>query len=64
MIAETVLESMRREGYAIDWAQDGRAAELSLGNGAYDLVLLDIGLPGKDGIEVLAGEAAGLPSLC
>jgi hypothetical protein len=27
MIAETVLESMRREGYAIDWAQDGRAAE-------------------------------------
>jgi CheY-like chemotaxis protein len=54
MIAETVLESMRREGYAIDWAQDGRAAELSLGNGAYDLVLLDIGLPGKDGIEVLS----------
>ena len=54
MIAETVLESMRREGYAIDWAQDGRAAELSLGNGVYDLVLLDLGLPGKDGIQVLS----------
>jgi two-component system response regulator QseB len=54
MIAETVLESMRREGYAIDWAQDGRAAELSLGNGVYDLVLLDLGLPGKDGIELLS----------
>ena len=64
MIAETVLESMRREGYAIDWAQDGRAAELSLGNGAYDLVLLDIGLPGKDGIEVLShyrGRGGGAP---
>src|ERR1700735_243541 len=64
MIAETVLESMRREGYAIDWAQDGRAAELSLGNGVYDLVLLDIGLPGKDGIEVLRhyrGRGGGAP---
>jgi two-component system response regulator QseB len=55
MIAETVLESMRREGYAIDWAQDGRAAELSLGNGVYDLVLLDLGLPRKDGFDLLRG---------
>jgi two-component system response regulator QseB len=55
MIAEPVLEAMRRAGYAIDWAQDGRAAELSLGNGVYDLVLLDLGLPKKDGIDVLRG---------
>jgi len=53
MIAETVLESMRRAGYAIDWAQDGRAAALSLCNGVYDLVMLDLGLPGRDGIGVL-----------
>ena len=53
MIAETVLGAMRRAGYAIDWAEDGRAAELSLGNGVYDLVLLDLGLPKKDGIDVL-----------
>jgi two-component system response regulator QseB len=53
MIAETVLDSMRREGYAIDWARDGREAELSLDNGVYDLVLLDLGLPRKDGIAVL-----------
>ncbi|HEY1998945.1 response regulator [Paraburkholderia sp.] len=53
MIAESVLDSMRRAGYAIDWAQDGRAAELSLGNGVYDLVLLDLGLPKNDGIHVL-----------
>ena len=50
-----MLESMRREGYAIDWAQDGRAAELSLGNGVYDLVLLDLGLPRKDGFDLLRG---------
>jgi two-component system response regulator QseB len=53
MIAEPVLDTMRRDGYAIDWAQDGRAAELSLGNGVYDLVLLDLGLPKKDGMAVL-----------
>lgn len=63
MIAETVAESMRRAGYAIDRAQDGRTAELSLGNGVYDLVLLDLGLPKQDGIHVLntyrkAGGAA------
>ena len=53
MIAETVLGAMRRSGYAIDWADDGRAAELSLGNGVYDLVLLDLGLPKLSGLEVL-----------
>ena len=59
MIAETVLESMRRAGYAIDWAQDGRAATLSLGNGVYDLMMLDLGLPGRDGIDVLSEYRAG-----
>ncbi|MCC8391535.1 response regulator [Paraburkholderia sp. MMS20-SJTR3] len=53
MIAESVLGAMRRAGYAIDWAEDGRAAELSLDNDVYDLVLLDLGLPKKDGIDVL-----------
>jgi len=53
MIAEPVLEAMRRAGYAIDWAHDGRSAELSLGNGVYDIVLLDLSLPKKDGTDVL-----------
>src|ERR1700755_3300872 len=53
MIGETVLESMRRAGHAIDWARDGRTAALSLGNDVYDLVLLDLSLPKGDGIELL-----------
>jgi two-component system, OmpR family, response regulator QseB len=53
MIGETVLEAMRRAGYATDWARDGRAAALSLDNGVYDLVLLDLSLPKADGIDVL-----------
>lgn len=55
MIAETVVDALRREGYAVDLARDGREAELSLDNGVYDLVLLDLGLPKKDGIAVLKG---------
>ena len=64
-IAQTVLGAMRRVGYAIDWAEDGRTADLSLGDGAYDLVLLDLELPQRDGIDVLtryrkAGGAAAI----
>jgi two-component system response regulator QseB len=53
MIAENVQEALRQSGYVVDWADTGRAAELSLDNGVYDLVLLDLGLPRKDGIAVL-----------
>ncbi|OTP65726.1 Two-component system response regulator QseB [Caballeronia sordidicola] len=53
MIAETVVDFMRRAGYAIDHAADERAADLSLANGVYDLVLLDLGLPKRDGIDVM-----------
>lgn len=38
IIAQTVLEAMRRGGYAIEWAEDGRTADLSPGDGTYDLV--------------------------
>ncbi|MFM0326939.1 response regulator [Caballeronia glebae] len=54
-IAEPVADSLRRAGYAIDWARDGREAELSLHHDIYDLVLLDLGLPKVDGIKVLTG---------
>lgn len=53
MIGEPVVRTMRRPGYAIDWAHDGREAELSLDHDVYDLVLLDLGLPKADGVDVL-----------
>ena len=37
-------------GFSVDWVMDGRAAELSLANGVYDLAILDLGLPQKDGM--------------
>jgi len=54
MVGEAVREGLRQEGYAIDWVRDGKAAETALGAERYDLVLLDLGLPRRDGLEVLA----------
>jgi two-component system OmpR family response regulator len=53
MIGEAVLDVLRAENYAVDWIKDGLDAELVLKTHEYDLVLLDLGLPGKDGIAVL-----------
>ncbi|MGZ9057842.1 MAG: response regulator, partial [Burkholderiaceae bacterium] len=53
MIGEAVVAGLAADGYAVDWVRDGRSAELSIGTHPYSLVLLDIGLPGRDGIQVL-----------
>jgi two-component system OmpR family response regulator len=54
MIGEVVLDLLRAEHYAVDWVKDGEMADTALlQNQNYDLVLLDLGLPRKDGLEVL-----------
>jgi two-component system response regulator QseB len=55
MIGKSVQLGLKREGYAVDWVRDGVAAELSLANGSYQLLLLDLGLPRKSGLDILAG---------
>lgn len=54
MIGESVLDLLREEGYAVDWVRTGRMADSALAGEEYDLVLLDLGLPDKDGLAVLA----------
>ena len=54
MIGESVRKGMQQDGFAVDWVQDGRAAELALETNPYDTLLLDLGLPRKEGLEVLA----------
>jgi two-component system response regulator QseB len=53
MIGATVLDMLRADGYAVDWVRDGVAADTTLLSQLYDLVILDLGLPKKDGLEVL-----------
>ncbi|PJI96294.1 two-component system OmpR family response regulator [Acidovorax sp. 69] len=53
MIGEAVADLLRAEHYAVDWARDGDAADSALRTQAYDLVMLDLGLPQRDGLTVL-----------
>lgn len=53
MIGAAAQEGLRREGHTVDWVRDGREAEAAVAGGDYDLVLLDLGLPRRDGLSVL-----------
>jgi len=55
MIGESVLDLLRAEHYAVDWVKDGEMADTTLRTQTYDLVLLDLGLPRRDGLSVLRG---------
>jgi len=53
MIGESARDGLRQAGFVVDWVQDGKAAELALRTGQYSLLLLDLGLPHKDGLTLL-----------
>lgn len=53
MIGEVLLQVLRGQHYAVDWVRDGVMANEALKSEHYDLVLLDLGLPKRDGLEVL-----------
>jgi two-component system response regulator QseB len=55
MIGRAVVAGLHQQGYAVDWVRDGTEAELALGHAVYDVALLDLGLPRRDGLEVLKG---------
>lgn len=58
MIGEAVQSALHDMSYAVDWVKNGLTALTSLSAQHYDLILLDLGLPGKDGLAVLASIRA------
>ncbi|MEO8598739.1 MAG: response regulator [bacterium] len=58
MIGKAVRQGLINAGFSVDWAQDGRAAELSLAHDVYNLMVLDLGLPYKDGLAILKSARA------
>jgi two-component system response regulator QseB len=63
MIGASVRRGLQQDGFTVDWLRDGKSAESAFDPAAHALVLLDLGLPGKDGLSVLKalrrrGEAA------
>jgi two-component system response regulator QseB len=53
MIGRAVVAGLEEGGYTVDWVLDGTEAELALTHRVYDLALLDLGLPRRDGLEIL-----------
>ncbi|HBO38041.1 MAG TPA: DNA-binding response regulator [Pasteurellaceae bacterium] len=53
MIAEAISAGLKDACYAVDWVNNGQTAEDALFSQNYDIILLDLGLPGKDGLKVL-----------
>jgi len=54
MIGAALVERLEDDAYAVDWVTDAPAALHSLDTHDYDVVLLDLGLPGMTGAEMLA----------
>jgi two-component system, OmpR family, copper resistance phosphate regulon response regulator CusR len=52
-VGNAVSEGLRAEGYEITWAQTGEEGFFHASSQAFDLIVLDVMLPGRDGIEVL-----------
>lgn len=53
-LREAVMESLRQEGYLVDGTADGESGLDLIRSGLYDLVILDIMLPGLSGLDVLS----------
>jgi two-component system OmpR family response regulator len=53
MIGDAIQGALSDASYATDWVKNGLTALSALQTQPYDLVLLDLGLPGKDGLDVL-----------
>ncbi|OYQ42152.1 DNA-binding response regulator [Rhodoferax sp. TH121] len=61
MLGDGLRSGLRQLGFQVDWVRDGMAAERELSGGEYAAAVLDLGLPAKDGLDVLqALRSAGV----
>ena len=58
MLGDGLRAGLRQLGFQVDWVRDGLAAERELGSGDYAAAVLDLGLPLKDGLDVLQAMRA------
>jgi two-component system OmpR family response regulator/two-component system response regulator QseB len=63
LLGDALEAGLKQAGHAVDWVRDGIRADTALATEDYAAVVLDLGLPRKDGIEVLRGLRAKKRSL-
>lgn len=62
MLGSGLERGLRMAGFTVDWVRDGLQAQSALRAQEYELLLLDIGLPGQDGLQLLQWlRADGMP---
>jgi two-component system OmpR family response regulator len=59
VLADGVMQTLRQSGYAVDWVKNGAEADSALSTEEFDLLILDLGLPKKSGLDVLKKLRAG-----
>ena len=52
-LGEALADGLRQSGHAVDWFRDGAQADAAIGSAPYDALVLDLGLPGTDGMSWL-----------
>lgn len=58
LLGDGIKAGLRQLGFQVDWVRDGAAAEQEIRAQPYDAVILDLGLPRKDGLDVLTSIRA------
>jgi DNA-binding response OmpR family regulator len=53
MLGDGLRAGLRQQGFQVDWVRDGMAAECEIATGDFQAAVLDLGLPQKDGLDVL-----------
>ena len=53
MIGRSLVQALKKHGMAVDWARTGHDGDEAIRAGGHSIVLLDLGLPGMSGLEVL-----------
>jgi two-component system response regulator QseB len=59
LLGAGIRDTLSRAGYAVEWVRDGALALGALQQAAFDAVILDLGLPGMDGLQVLRRARSG-----
>ncbi len=59
MLGTAVVQALQDASYAVDWVADGAKASATLVRHDFELILLDLGLPNRDGLDVLRRLRAG-----
>jgi len=54
LLGDAIQAGLRQHGFVADWVRDGAAADRAIEDGAFAAVVLDLGLPRRSGLEVLA----------